>query len=332
MIAVTATNSAGFDDQNFQIDVEGIPPLITSTPPATATVGQLYSYVVAASGVPAPSFSAGTVPGWLSFSAATGELSGTPTTPDIGMTPQIDITASNGQLPDDIQSFQIDVQGVPPQITSTLPALTVTVGQTWSYSITGTGEPAPTPAVGGNPAWLTLTGTTLSGIPTGGDLGMTGNITVTLANGWLPDATQVFEIEVIGTPPQFTSTPVTEAVPTRLYTYTATATGIPAPVLSAGALPSWLTFNPSTGVLSGTPTGAQQQTSVDITITAANSISPDATHQFTIQVSKTPGANVQGSDGGGCAAGNSPAWPAALALLLLLAAYRLSWRRLKFWS
>jgi hypothetical protein len=321
VITITATNASGIDDQLFQIDVQGVPPLFTSTPTTAITVGTLYSYTVAASGVPAPMFSAGALPGWLSFNAGTGELSGTPGTADIGVSAAINITASNGWPPDDVQTFQISVNGIAPLITST-PGLTATVGSVYSYSISATGDPPPTFSVIGNPPWLTLAGDILSGTPTGSDIGTTGTITITAANGWAPDDTQAFQVTVSGIAPTFTSTPIVTATPGSLYQYTAVASGTPAPSLSAGTLPAWLTFNAGTGELIGTPANSDGGSNVVVTLTASNGINPDAMQSFTINVAKAPELGT-GGDSGGCAsrapAPDGFAWIAVLAACCLIA-------------
>lgn len=66
----------------------------------------------------------------------------------------------------------------------------------YSYTVTTTGAPTPTVSVAGEPAWLILTGNTLSGTPATADVGTTGNITVTASNGIGTPATQVFTITV----------------------------------------------------------------------------------------------------------------------------------------
>jgi outer membrane protein assembly factor BamB len=67
-------------------------------------------------------------------------------------------------------------------------------------------------------------------------------------------------------------------------TFTVTATGAPAPSLSeTGSLPGGVTFNASTGVLSGTPAASTAGT-YSITFTASSGVTPNATQNFTLTV------------------------------------------------
>jgi hypothetical protein len=121
------------------------------------------------------------------------------------------------------------------------------------------------------------------------------------------------EIEVVGVPPTITSTPVTSATPGKVYSYAAIATGVPAPTLSVtSTLPGWLTFNAGTGILSGTPTKSDQKTTVSVTITANNGVTPDAVQTFNIQVKSAPSSDSD--DGGSCSSGGG-----SLPLLLIVA-------------
>jgi len=65
------------------------------TPPATVTVGTLYTYTFVANGTPAPTYSilSGRLPAGLSLNAVTGTLSGTPT--EVGQFGTIMIQATN---------------------------------------------------------------------------------------------------------------------------------------------------------------------------------------------------------------------------------------------
>ena len=86
-IKATATNTINgtveTTTQNLSIVVTG-PPVITSAPSTTATVGQAFSFTVSSKGYPAPSLGwTGTLPAGLTFTNhgnGTGTLSGTPTT------------------------------------------------------------------------------------------------------------------------------------------------------------------------------------------------------------------------------------------------------------
>jgi uncharacterized protein (TIGR03382 family) len=264
------------------------------------------------------------LPGWLAFNPTTGELSGTPTAPDVGSSPAITITAANGWQPDAVQNFAITVVGVAPQITST-PVLSVTAGQLYSYTVTATGIPTPVLAAGTLPSWLnfdTISGE-LSGTPPGTAVGLT-SVMITASNGTLPDAVQNFDIDVLGIAPVFTSTPVLTATPTKPYSYIVEVTGAPDPVLSAGTLPAWLSLNTTTGELSGTPPTSAAKTSVAVTLTATNGTTPDAQQAFTIEIGKTPGTQTgdNGGSGGCSAAGATPLMPLAAVLLACLARRR----------
>ncbi len=79
------------------------------------------------------------------------------------------------------------------------------------------------------------------------------------------------------------------------YSYTYTATGNPAPTfsVSSGSAPTGLTLNPSTGVLSGTPTTPGSFT---FTVTATNTVAPDATSPSTTITVSAPVAPVFTAD------------------------------------
>jgi hypothetical protein len=80
-VIVEAGNSAGVINQSFTIDVTEV-PAITSTPVTTATVGRPYSYLVTATGTPAPSFAlVDPVPDGMVIDAESGLITWTPTAP-----------------------------------------------------------------------------------------------------------------------------------------------------------------------------------------------------------------------------------------------------------
>ncbi|MCC7510702.1 MAG: hypothetical protein IT464_15165 [Planctomycetes bacterium] len=112
-------------------------PIITSTAPTAATVGNLYTYTVTATGNPAVTFSILPDPatqgsGWLTWDG-TDTLSGTPGPGDVGNFPTLTITATNGVAPDDTEVINIVVTQPAPEIDVTDPsAAAVTSGQTYT--------------------------------------------------------------------------------------------------------------------------------------------------------------------------------------------------------
>ncbi len=123
-------------------------------------------------------------------SAASRTVTVTPAAGQHGLA-TITVTVSDGSLTAS-EPFVLTVTGSPAILS--LPTLTATVGSAYSYAITATGTPAPSLSLSGAPAWLTLSGSTLSGTPTAS--GTFGPITLTAANGVPPDATQTFSLAV----------------------------------------------------------------------------------------------------------------------------------------
>jgi len=86
-------------------------PTISGNPPAAVMVGESYSFTPTASdpdGDPL-TFSIANKPNWASFDTGTGRLSGNPTLANVGMTSNIRITVSDGDLSASTSSFAIDV-------------------------------------------------------------------------------------------------------------------------------------------------------------------------------------------------------------------------------
>jgi len=266
------------------------PPAITSANNTTFTTGTAGSFTVTATGTPTPTLAltGGTLPAGVTFTPATGVLSGTPAAGTGGTYP-LTFTASNGVAPDATQSFTL-VVNQPPAFTSPSNA-TFTTGAAGSFTVTATGFPAPTRSLtsGTLPAGVTFTPASgvLAGTPAAGT-GGSYPLTFTAANGVAPDATQSFTLTV-NQAPALTSASTTTFSVGNPGSFTVTAAGSPAPALSltAGTLPSGVTFTPATGVLSGTP-AAGTGGSYPLTFTASNGVAPDATQTFTLVINQAP--------------------------------------------
>jgi hypothetical protein len=289
-ITITATNGTSPDaTQNFTVSVTMLStaPTITSASSTTFTTGTAGSFTVTATGNPAPTFGeTGTLPSGVTLNATTGVLSGTPAAGSGGTYP-ITITATNGTAPDATQSFTLTVDEAP-TITSGSSA-TFTVGSASTFSVTATGFPAPTfSETGPLPSGVTLDTTTgvLSGTPAPGS-GGTYPITVSATNGIGSDATQSFTLTV-DEAPTITSGSATTFTVGSAGSFTVTASGFPPPTFSeTGPLPSGVTLDAATGVLSGTPAAGSGGT-YPITVTATNGVGSDATQSFTLTVHQPP--------------------------------------------
>jgi len=95
-------------------------------------------------------------------------------------------------------------------------------------------------------------------------------------------------IQLPSVPPAITSAGSATFTVGTAGSFTVTATGSPVPTLSeSGALPGGVTFDASTGVLSGAPVAGTAGT-YPITFTASNGVSPNATQSFTLAVDAPP--------------------------------------------
>jgi hypothetical protein len=233
---ITATNGVAPDaTQSFTLFVVNPPPAITSVNNATFLVGTFGTFNVRTS-PPIPSATVsftGTLPAGITFvpnGDGTATISGTAAAASEGDYP-IDISASNGTLPDAMQTFTITVQDTPP----VLEAPTITsaatgsfkVGMAGTFTITATGTPTPSfTLTGAQPSWLSFVdntdGTaTLSGTPDA-DSDLSYSFTITARNGVSPNATQDFTLNVQQTPTNATLVNIS----TRLLVQTGAKVGI----------------------------------------------------------------------------------------------------------
>jgi len=278
-----AAAGAGVSSVNSNIDTVTIDvaPVFTSVNNATFKVGTASSFVVTASGTPAPTFSeTGALPSGVTLTN-TGTLSGTPAAGTGGTYP-ITITAANGST-NATQTFTLTVDQSP-AITSAN-STTFATGAAGSFTVTASGYPAAMFSETGTlPTGVTLSSAgLLSGTPAAGS-GGTYTFTITAANG-STNATQAFTLTV-DQAPVFTSANSATFTVGSAGSFTVTASGNPAPTFTeTGALPTGVTLS-SAGLLSGTPAAGSGGT-YTFTITAANG-STNATQTFTLTVDQAP--------------------------------------------
>ncbi len=158
-----------------------------------------------------------------------------------------------------------------------------------SYTVTATDT--TTPAHGGQTATATSSPITVNGLTNGDSY----TFTVTAANtvGISSPSPASTTVAPAGppAPPVSSATPVfsadspSSAAAGSPYSYTFVASGIPTPTFAvgSGALPAGLALDPTTGVLSGTPTA-----SGTFTVTATNSAGTATTPSVTVTVTTPP--------------------------------------------
>lgn len=186
---------------------------------------------------------------------------------------------------------------------SSAAATTFDVAQASTFEVTTTGLPAPSlEESGALPGGITFNdngnGTAvLAGTPTNGTQGSWPLIiTATNTSG---SVSQSFGLTVVGTPPAFTSAATGSAKVGEPFSFKVTASGVPAPALSAtsGTLPPGINFTDDgagNGTLSGTPQASGTYT---IMLTGQNGVTPSAVQDFALSI-------------GGSGPGTSPSFTA----------------------
>jgi hypothetical protein len=249
----------------------GSPPVIlTSTSPVTLFAGVNYSnaYTISASNAatnPAiVSYGASDLPTGLVVDTNTGVISGRPTQLVTNRT--VTLSANNGA----VGSGQISLTVTPPLLT--YPALTFTAG-TASNSLAPsvTSGYQPTTYVSPNlPAGLGVGNDgVISGTPTIAGLVTTSSITATDANGVASSSNVIITVNTLrptinstNTYTVFRGSNSTPYTLTTILTSTVVAPGSFA--VTSGSLPSGLSLNGTSGVISGTPTDPKGLTTIGL--------------------------------------------------------------------
>ena len=181
------------------------PPVISGTPPTTATVGTQYTFTPTASDANAGTtltFSITNKPSWATFTTSTGRLQGTPATANIGAFANITITVTDGQDTAQLPAFTITVSAAAnraPTISGS-PATTVVQGNAYAFTPTASDPDGNTLtfSIANKPAWAAFSTSTgaLSGTPGLANVGTTSGIVITVSDGTLTASLPAFSITV----------------------------------------------------------------------------------------------------------------------------------------
>ncbi len=277
------------------------PPVISGTPPTTATVGTQYTFTPTASDANGGTltFSITNKPSWATFSTTTGRLQGTPVTANIGTFANIVVRVSDGQDSAQLPAFSIAVSAAPnraPTISGTPPA-TVTQGSAYTFTPTANDPDGDTLtfSITNKPSWATFSTTTgrLQGTPAAGDVGATGGIAISVSDGTLNASLAAFSVTVSAVPnhaPTISGSPATTATQGTAYNFQPTAADADSDPLtfSIANRPTWATFNANTGQLQGTPGASNVGTFGNIVISVGDGKDTASLTAFSIVVSALP--------------------------------------------
>jgi hypothetical protein len=278
------------------------PPTIAGTPGLAATVGQTYTFAPVGDDPDgdALTFEIVNKPSWATFTTATGSLSGTPTSADVGTTSNIIIRVNDGTATAELAPFNLQVSAAapvnrPPTI-SGVPGTSVTAGSAYSFRPVGSDPDGNTLSysIQNKPTWASFSATSgrLSGTPTTANVGTSARITITVSDGTATASLASFTIQVnapANRPPTISGTPAASVGITLAYAFQPSASDPDGDALTfrVDNKPAWAAFDTATGRLSGIPALADVGTASNIVITVSDGKSSVSLTAFSISVVQT---------------------------------------------
>lgn len=290
----------------FRITVRAATPVATTTnsapqisgvPSGSAMAGIAYTFQPTASDAngDALTFSIANQPAWATFNRSTGLLSGTPAT--AATHSAISISVSDGVAVTALPAFSIVVgataqQNSAPTISGT-PATSVAAGTAFSF------QPAASDpdgnalgfSIANKPSWASFSTTTgrLSGTPTAA--ATHAGITISVSDGMASTSLPAFTLTVsapANRAPVISGSPATSVNAGGNYTFSPVASDADGNALTFGIAnkPSWATFNPANGQLTGVPTAANVGTFSGISISVSDGAATATLGSFAITVTQ----------------------------------------------
>jgi hypothetical protein len=287
------------------------PPEITGTPVAAVQSGQNYSFTPAATDPDNDflEFAITNKPAWATFSVDTGVLTGVPGDANVGQSPDITITVTDGRDQRAVGPFRITVTArtqtpsptnKAPTITGT-PMTSVDVSKPYSFKPVAADADGDklTFAISGRPSWATFSTATgaLTGTPATANIATYSNIVISVSDGTVTTKLAAFAIQVKGPnnrTPTISGTPATSVQVAQAYSFQPAGSDPDGDTLtySIQNKPTWATFTASSGRLNGTPTATNVGSYAGIVISASDGKASVSLPSFSIAVqaaaNKTP--------------------------------------------
>ena len=294
------------------------PPSISGSPATTVFAGSEYRFQPQASDPEGDSltFSIVNRPSWANFNSATGLLSGTPTSNNVGTTADIQISVRDAEFTVSGAAFSIRVDAVivPPTNTAPViggnPASNVTANSAYSFT------PSASDADGDSlqfsvqnlPIWANFNSATgtLSGTPSDLHVGSYSNIQISVSDGQVSAAGSPFSIQVLSDnhAPPISGTPASSVTVGQAYSFQPSASDVDGDNLSFSIenRPAWASFNSGNGALTGTPSSSNVGVYSNIRISVSDGQATTRGSVFSISViaanraptlSGTPAASVR---------------------------------------
>jgi hypothetical protein len=301
-LAVSLAACGGDEEEEAQaaaVSAVNTAPTITGSPATSVNQGAAYSFTPSASDADGDAliFGIDAKPGWITFSTANGQLTGTPTAANVGTYRGIVVWVSDGKTQAMLPAFDLVVAAPPtgtnrPPTISGTPTTSIVVGSAYTFTPTASDPDgqALTFSIRNRPSWAAFTASNgrLQGTPPAA--GTFADIAISVSDGQvavpLPSFTILVTPPPVNRPPVISGVPMTSVEAGTPYTFVPTASDPDGNTLifSITNRPSWAAFDTNTGRLSGTPPSGTTGAFTNIRISVSDGPNTVSLAAFSINV------------------------------------------------